>query len=105
MKRLVFAPAARDDLLTIGLYIAEDNPGRADSFVAELEATARQIVEWPGSFPSRVYGRRSMGGICCSFAISAMRCGSCGFCMGRETSKRSSTHNLTRRIQARRPIR
>jgi len=53
MKRLVFAPAARDDLLTIGLYIAEDNPERADSFVAELEATARQIVEWPGSFPSR----------------------------------------------------
>jgi toxin ParE1/3/4 len=53
MKQLVFTPAARDDLLTIGLYIADDDPVRAESFVAELEAKARQIVEWPGSFPAR----------------------------------------------------
>ena len=67
MKRLAFAPAARDDLLTIGAYIAEDNPARAESFVAELEATAQQTAERPRSFPSRdeisaglraaVYGR------------------------------------------------
>ena len=53
MKRLAFAPAARDDLLTIGAYIADDNPARAESFVAEPEATARQTAERPRSFPSR----------------------------------------------------
>jgi toxin ParE1/3/4 len=53
MKRLVFTPAARDDLMTIGLYIADDNPARAESFVAELEAKARHLAEWPGSYPAR----------------------------------------------------
>jgi toxin ParE1/3/4 len=52
VKRLAFAPTARDDLLAIGLYISEDDPVRAESFVAELEAKALQIVEWPRSFPS-----------------------------------------------------
>jgi len=53
MKRLVFAPAARDDLMTIGLFIAADNPARAESFVAELEAKARQLAERPASYPAR----------------------------------------------------
>jgi toxin ParE1/3/4 len=53
MKRLVFTPAAREDLLTIGLYIADDNPHRAETFVAELEAKARHLAEWPGSHPAR----------------------------------------------------
>lgn len=53
MKRLGFAPEARRDLLAIGLYIAEDNPDRAESFVAELEAKAAQAAERPGSFPAR----------------------------------------------------
>jgi toxin ParE1/3/4 len=53
MKRLVFTPAARDDLMTIGLYIAEDNPERAESFVAELEAKARHLAEWPRTYPPR----------------------------------------------------
>lgn len=53
MKRLVFTPAARDDLLAIGLFIAEDNPQRADSFVSELEAKAALICEWPLRFPER----------------------------------------------------
>jgi toxin ParE1/3/4 len=53
MKRLVLSPAARDDLLTIGLYIAEDNPTRAESFVAELEAKAREIADWPSRFAAR----------------------------------------------------
>jgi toxin ParE1/3/4 len=53
VKRLAFAPTARDDLLAIGLYISEDDPVRAESFVGELEAKALQIVEWPRSFPSR----------------------------------------------------
>jgi toxin ParE1/3/4 len=53
MKRLVFTPAARDDLMTIGLYIADDNPPRAESFVAELEAKARHLAENPRSYPAR----------------------------------------------------
>ena len=67
MKRLTFSPAARADLLAIARHIAEDNPDRALSFVAELEAKAAQAAERPGSFPvsddvapglrSIVYGR------------------------------------------------
>lgn len=53
MKRLGFAPLARDDLEAIGLYIAEENPERALTFVAELEVVARQAAERPRSFPSR----------------------------------------------------
>ena len=53
MKRLVIMPAARDDLMAIGTYIADDNPARALSYVAELEAKTRQIAERPASFPKR----------------------------------------------------
>lgn len=53
MKRLGFAPEARRDLLAIGLYIVEDNPERATSFVAELEVKAAQAAERPRSFPAR----------------------------------------------------
>lgn len=53
MKRLVFAPAARADLVAIALYIAEDNPDRAASFVTELEVKAHQAAERPASFPAR----------------------------------------------------
>ena len=51
MKLLVIMPAARDDLMAIGAYIAGDNPARAISCVGELEAKTRQIDERPGSFP------------------------------------------------------
>jgi toxin ParE1/3/4 len=40
MKPLVISPAARGDLLDIAAFIAEDNPERALSFVAEVEAKA-----------------------------------------------------------------
>ena len=53
MKRLGFAPAARADLMAIGRYIAADDPERALSFVAELEAKAIQAAERPASFPAR----------------------------------------------------
>lgn len=53
MKRLVFSPAARADLVAIAVYIAEDNPDLAASFVGELEAKANQIAERPASFPAR----------------------------------------------------
>ncbi len=46
-------PAARNDLLEIADFIALDNPARALSFVAEIEAAIATIVERPGSFPSR----------------------------------------------------
>lgn len=53
MKRLRFAPAAHADLLAIGLYIAEDDPTRAESFVTELENKARMAAERPRSFSAR----------------------------------------------------
>jgi toxin ParE1/3/4 len=53
MKPLVISPVARDDLLDIAAYIAEDNPERAMSFVAELESKARLTAERPLSFPAR----------------------------------------------------
>lgn len=40
--------------MDIGDFIALDNPGRAASFVAEIEATMMQAAERPGSFPARL---------------------------------------------------
>ncbi len=53
MKRLTFAPLARADLLAITRFIAEDNPVRAETFLAELEAKAHRAAERPQSFPAR----------------------------------------------------
>lgn len=53
MKRLVYLPEALADLKAITLYIAEDNPDRATSFVNELRDKAAQTIERPGSFPAR----------------------------------------------------
>ena len=53
MKRLVYLPAALADLQAITLYIAEDNPDRATSFVHELRDRAAQAAERPGSFSAR----------------------------------------------------
>ena len=53
MPRLVILPAARADLIEIGDFIAHDNPARAASFVAEIEARMLQTAERPGSFPAR----------------------------------------------------
>jgi plasmid stabilization system protein ParE len=49
--RLVFSPIARQDLLEIGDYIAQDNPARALSFVDELEDSCRGLLETPLRFP------------------------------------------------------
>ena len=46
-------PAARADLIEIGDFIALDNPARALSFIAEIEATMATIAERPSSFPAR----------------------------------------------------
>ena len=53
MAHLVILPAARADLVEIGDFIAQDDPRRAASFVAEIEAKMRAAAERPGSFPSR----------------------------------------------------
>jgi toxin ParE1/3/4 len=39
--------AARRDLRSIALYIAERNPSRAPAFAAEIEARCRSIGEFP----------------------------------------------------------
>lgn len=54
MKRLSFAPAALADLRDITLYIAEDYPERALSFVAELEARAMIGATQPQLYRERV---------------------------------------------------
>jgi toxin ParE1/3/4 len=53
VPRLVILPAARADLMEIGDFIAQDNPGRALSFLAEIEAKMRQAAERPESFSPR----------------------------------------------------
>jgi len=52
MKSLVISPAARRDLRGIALYIAEENPRRAESFVGELRAKMDEIALRPLSFPA-----------------------------------------------------
>ncbi|WP_353476812.1 type II toxin-antitoxin system RelE/ParE family toxin (plasmid) [Salipiger sp. H15] len=53
MRRLVILPAARADLVDVADFIALDNPERAMSFLAEIEAKMGQVAERPESFPMR----------------------------------------------------
>ena len=53
MKPLSCLPAALDELRAIATYIAEDNPDRAVSFIAELRDKATQAAERPERFPAR----------------------------------------------------
>ncbi|MDE2516980.1 MAG: type II toxin-antitoxin system RelE/ParE family toxin [Rhodospirillales bacterium] len=46
-RRLLLSPSAAADLEEIAEYIARDNPVRAASFIAELEATCRAIAHTP----------------------------------------------------------
>ena len=51
---LLIRPAARDDLIDIGDYIAVDNPARAATFVEEIVAVmTEQVAVRPESFPIR----------------------------------------------------
>ena len=50
---MIFAPLALADLEEIGDYIALDNPSRALSFIRELRAQCRKIVDNPLAFPAR----------------------------------------------------
>lgn len=47
MRKLRYLPKAKNDLSTIALYIAADNPQRAYSFVDEIEQRCRLIAELP----------------------------------------------------------
>ena len=53
MTRLTYLPAALADLREIAVYIADDNPDRAVSFVDELRARAAETAERPASFAAR----------------------------------------------------
>jgi toxin ParE1/3/4 len=53
VRRLSILPAARVDLIEIGDFIATDNPDRAVSFVAEIEAKIIKVATRPESFPAR----------------------------------------------------
>ena len=53
MKRLGFAPQAVADLRDIAGYIAEDDPKRALTFVAELEQKAAEAAARPLTFRER----------------------------------------------------
>jgi toxin ParE1/3/4 len=47
MPSLVFRPKAVDDLRQIYLFIAEDNPGRALTFIEEIEARCQTLLDFP----------------------------------------------------------
>jgi len=46
--KVSFSPAAQDDLLDIALYIAQDNPARAGTFVDDLEAKCNLLGKASG---------------------------------------------------------
>jgi len=50
---LLLSPRAAADLEEIADYIARDNPARAATFVAELEAKCRAVAETPELYPAR----------------------------------------------------
>lgn len=49
--KLVFTDEARADLLQIADWIAEDNPGRAFTFVEELENRCARLMRTPRAYP------------------------------------------------------
>lgn len=53
LRRRLLSPRAAADLEEIVDYIARDNPVRAASFVAELEAKCRAVAEAPELYAAR----------------------------------------------------
>ena len=49
--KVVLSERAIDDLIAIGAYIGRDNPTRAASFVAELEARCVTLGDMPKGYP------------------------------------------------------
>jgi len=58
--KLVFTDEAKADLLQINEWIAEDNPGRAFTFVDELEERCGRLIGMPRAYPL-VRGRENSG--------------------------------------------
>lgn len=52
-RRLLLSPRAAADLEELAEYIARDNPERAATFVAQLEATCRAVAATPDLYPAR----------------------------------------------------
>ncbi|UNK63029.1 type II toxin-antitoxin system RelE/ParE family toxin [Buttiauxella ferragutiae] len=50
---LILSPLAIQDIESIGDYIADDNPGRAVSFMKELHLQCQQIGETPTLYRQR----------------------------------------------------
>jgi plasmid stabilization system protein ParE len=49
--RVVLTERAIADLVRIGTYIQQDNPGRAVTFVAELEHRCATLADMPYGYP------------------------------------------------------
>jgi addiction module RelE/StbE family toxin len=49
--KVTLLPAAQDDLVDIGAYIAEDNPRRADTFVDDLRSRCEKLGDMPKAYP------------------------------------------------------
>ena len=47
MRKLEWSPDALEDLDVIWMYIAEDSVERASTFVEELQAQARKLIDAP----------------------------------------------------------
>ena len=90
MKRLGFAPEAVADLRDIALYIADESPQRALSFVGELEQRAMEAASHPLAFRdwpeiSLVCAQSAMAVILFSFANWPTKPGLCASFTARET--------------------
>jgi len=59
--RLEWKEKARDDLLGIAAYIAQDNPDAADRLADEIETKANQLPKHPKLYkPGRMKGTREI---------------------------------------------
>jgi toxin ParE1/3/4 len=53
MRKLVYRPAARDDLEAIFAYVAVDDPRRASAIIEDIRARCRALREYPALGPIR----------------------------------------------------
>ncbi|MVZ97095.1 type II toxin-antitoxin system RelE/ParE family toxin [Sphingorhabdus sp. IMCC26285] len=58
MIELVISNSAENDIDSIAAYIAQDNPTRAVTFIAEIRAKFLEIAERPNSFPEKALWRK-----------------------------------------------
>ena len=51
--QVIIAPLARDDLIEIADYIAQDSPANAVTWIATLEQAIHSLASMPGRFAQR----------------------------------------------------